>query len=458
MTDTPRLSLPVIEAAQAQKHVTHNEALTVLDCLTQLAVESRSLAAPPASPAEGGCYIPAASATGAWSGWDNQLALFSGGGWLRLAPVPGLKAWVRDERLTLTYEDAVWRDGIALTANGGRAAAIIVNSGNANAGTGKAGLADADAMTQATAEALGIAKDDVLVSSTGIIGGRLPMDKIVAAVPKLAKQLSREGGTEAAKGILTTDHVPKEAVVKGSTFTVGGMAKGCGMIAPNMATMLAYLTTDAQVARSDLQRILKDAADRTFNTLNVDGATSTNDSAFLLANGRAGPPDLAEFADAVHKVCEDLAWQMAKDAEGMTKMVLLTVTGAASDAEARAAAKSIAENNLVKCSWYGSDPYWGRLLYELGVGPQPVRLRKLTPHILAGALDLDRRVQVADLAVEIGYGERRVVHPVLPILGRQRGGVIGQGQGRFELATGKVLVAVEEQGGRPRGCGGKQRR
>ena len=120
MTDTPRLSLPVIEAAQAQKHVTHNEALTLLDCLTQLAVESRSLAAPPASPAEGGCYIPAASATGAWSGWDNQLALFSGGGWLRLAPVPGLKAWVRDERLTLTYEDGVWRDGIALTANGGR--------------------------------------------------------------------------------------------------------------------------------------------------------------------------------------------------------------------------------------------------------------------------------------------------------------------------------------------------
>jgi hypothetical protein len=120
MTDTPRLSLPVIEAAQAQKHVTHNEALTLLDCLTQLTAESRSLAAPPASPADGSCYIPAAGATGAWSGWDNQLALYSGGGWLRLAPVPGLKAWVRDERLTLTYEDGVWRDGIALTAHGGR--------------------------------------------------------------------------------------------------------------------------------------------------------------------------------------------------------------------------------------------------------------------------------------------------------------------------------------------------
>ena len=120
MTDTPRLALPVIEAAQAQKHVTHNDALVLLDCLTQLAVESRVLTAPPASPADGACYIPAAGASGAWSGFDNQLALYSGGGWLRLAPVSGLKAWVKDERLTLTYEDGVWRDGVALTANGGR--------------------------------------------------------------------------------------------------------------------------------------------------------------------------------------------------------------------------------------------------------------------------------------------------------------------------------------------------
>jgi len=120
MTDTPRLALPVIEAAQAQKHVTHNDALVLLDCLTQLAVESRVLTAPPASPADGACYIPAAAATGAWSGFDNQLALYSGGGWQRLAPVSGLKAWVKAERLTLTYEDGVWRDGVALTAHGGR--------------------------------------------------------------------------------------------------------------------------------------------------------------------------------------------------------------------------------------------------------------------------------------------------------------------------------------------------
>jgi glutamate N-acetyltransferase / amino-acid N-acetyltransferase len=259
---------------------------------------------------------------------------------------------------------AACRDRLA--ANGGRAAAIIVNSGNANAGTGAAGRADAEAMCAATAAALGIDGGDVLVCSTGIIGNPLPMDKILPATPKLAKKLSVDGASDAARGILTTDSESKEALVRGSTFTLGGMAKGCGMIAPNMATMLAFLTTDADVGRDELQRILKDACDRSFNTLNVDGATSTNDTVILLASGRRGKPDLAEFADAVHKVCEDLTYQMARDAEGMTKMVALRVTGAASDAEARIAAKNIAENNLVKCSWYGSDPYWGRLLAAAG--------------------------------------------------------------------------------------------
>ncbi|TMJ14784.1 MAG: bifunctional glutamate N-acetyltransferase/amino-acid acetyltransferase ArgJ [Alphaproteobacteria bacterium] len=253
-----------------------------------------------------------------------------------------------------------------LAANGGRAAAIVVNSGNANAGTGAEGLADADAMTAAAAESLGVDKADVLVCSTGIIGTPLPMDKILAATPKLAKKLSVEGAEDAARGILTTDHKSKEAVVRGSTFTLGGMAKGCGMIAPNMATMLAFLTTDADVTSEEMTKVLRDAADRTFNTLNVDGATSTNDTVILLASARRGRPDLAEFADAVHKLCEDLTYQMARDAEGMTKMVLLRVTGAASDEEARTAAKNIAENNLVKCSWYGGDPYWGRLLGAAG--------------------------------------------------------------------------------------------
>ena len=253
-----------------------------------------------------------------------------------------------------------------LATNSGRAAAIIVNSGNANAGTGAAGLADAEAMCAATAVALGVDPGDVLVCSTGIIGTPLPIDRIVDAVPHLARELSVAGGEDAAKGILTTDNNPKEAVVRGSTFTIGGMAKGCGMIAPNMATMLAFLTTDADVGRDELQAILKDAVDATFNTLNVDGATSTNDTVILLANGRAGAPDMAEFADAVRRLCEDLTLRMARDAEGMTKVVTLRVTGAASDAEARAAARTVAENNLVKCSWYGSDPYWGRLLAAAG--------------------------------------------------------------------------------------------
>ncbi len=253
-----------------------------------------------------------------------------------------------------------------LGANGGRAAAVIVSSGNANAGTGPAGKADAEAMCAAAAEALGIAVEQVLVCSTGVIGTPLPMDRILTATPKLARKLSRAGGEDAARGILTTDHRAKEVTVRGSSFTVGGMAKGCGMIAPNMATMLAFLTTDAEVSAEELQAVLRDASDRTFNTLNVDGATSTNDTAMLLASGRRGRPDLAEFADAVHRACEDLTLQMARDAEGMTKMVTLRVTGAASDAEARIAAKGIAENNLVKCSWYGGDPYWGRLLAAAG--------------------------------------------------------------------------------------------
>ena len=234
-----------------------------------------------------------------------------------------------------------------LNVSGGMASGVIVNSGNANAGTGAKGRADAEAMCAAAAKAIGSDPRDMLVCSTGLIGFRLPMRKILNAAPKLGEALSRDGHRDAAKGILTTDHVPKQAVVRGSTFTIGGIAKGCGMIAPNMATMLAFLTTDADVSRDELQAILRDAANRTFNTLNVDGATSTNDTVILLANGRTGKPDLAEFADAVHKVCEDLTWQMARDAEGMTKMVTLRVIGAASDEEARIAAKILSIGNSV---------------------------------------------------------------------------------------------------------------
>ena len=257
-------------------------------------------------------------------------------------------------------------DRATLKANGGRAAAVIVNSGNANAGTGKAGYKDAQLMAAATGEALQIANSDVLVCSTGIIGTPLPMDVILAGTPRLAKKLSTDGGDDAARGILTTDHTPKQVVIKGSTFTIGGMAKGCGMIAPNMATMLAFLTTDADVPLELMQRALRQASNATFNTLNVDGATSTNDTAMLLASGKRGPADAEEFINAVLAACENLTMQMARDAEGMTRIARLTVTGAANDNEARIAAKNIVENNLVKCSWYGGDPYWGRLMAAAG--------------------------------------------------------------------------------------------
>src|SRR6185369_11325531 len=165
-----------------------------------------------------------------------------------------------------------------LRANGGRAAAVIVNSGNANAGTGEQGLKDAKAMAGATALALNVGVGDVLVCSTGIIGTPLPMEPILDGAPKLAKKLSVHGGDDAARGILTTDHKPKTVTIKGSTFTLGGMAKGCGMIAPNMATMLAFLTTDADVPSDLMRKVLRQASNATFNTLNVDGATSTNDT------------------------------------------------------------------------------------------------------------------------------------------------------------------------------------
>ncbi len=260
----------------------------------------------------------------------------------------------------VTYDRAL------LAATGGMAAGVIVNSGNANAGTGARGLRDAEAMGTATAAVLRIDVQDVLVCSTGIIGTPLPMEPILSAIPTLAGALSIAGASDAAQGILTTDHVAKEVMVEGSTFTIGGMAKGCGMIAPNMATMLAFLTTDAEVPVEAMQRMLKAASDRTFNTLNVDGATSTNDTAMLFASGRRGPADVDEFANALFAACDQLTTRMARDAEGMTRIARLTVRGAANDAEARVAAKAIAENNLVKCSWYGSDPYWGRLLAAAG--------------------------------------------------------------------------------------------
>jgi len=278
-------------------------------------------------------------------------------------PVPCAAVFTTNKFRAPPVEACVGR----LAATSGRAAGVIVNSGNANAGTGARGRANAEAMCEAAAEAASCAANQMLVCSTGLIGFQLPMRKILTAIPKLGASLSRDGHRDAAKGILTTDTRPKEAVVHGPGWTVGGMAKGCGMLAPNMATMLAFLTTDAEVEPAVLQDILFRAADASFNCLVTDGATSTNDTVMLFASCRKGPPaDMAAFEDAVFQVCEELMLQMARDAEGMTKLVVIRVTGAATDAEARHAARSIGSNQLIKCSWYGADAYWGRLLAEAG--------------------------------------------------------------------------------------------
>jgi glutamate N-acetyltransferase/amino-acid N-acetyltransferase len=256
-----------------------------------------------------------------------------------------------------------------LTLTGGQAAAVILNSGCANAATGQPGLADAEAMCAAAADALGCAAEEVLVCSTGLIGYRLPMDAVAAGVTGLVAGRTADpaGGAAAAEAIRTTDTHRKEAVVHGGGFTVGGMAKGAAMLAPNMATMLAVLTTDAAVDAAELTTVLRAGVADSFNAMSSDGCTSTNDTVLLLASGAAGPPsDRAAFAAAVAEVCLDLATQMVGDAEGHTKVVTVKVTGALSDDEARLGARRVAESQLVKCSWYGQDPYWGRVASELG--------------------------------------------------------------------------------------------
>ena len=278
-------------------------------------------------------------------------------------PVPTAAVFTQNKFRAPPVEASLER----LNVSGGMASGVVVNSGNANAGTGAKGREDAESMCSAVAKAVGCDQRDMLVCSTGLIGFRLPMRKILTAIPTLAETLKRNGHRDAAKGILTTDTRPKEAAVQRDDYVVGGMAKGCGMLAPNMATMLAFLTTDAELTPAELKPILQRATDATFNELITDGATSTNDTVMLFASGRKGrPADLGQFEDDVRQICEDLMLQMARDAEGMTKLVVIRVVGAASDSEARLVARSIGNNNLIKCSWYGADPYWGRLLAEAG--------------------------------------------------------------------------------------------
>ncbi|AEG13974.1 Arginine biosynthesis bifunctional protein ArgJ [Desulfofundulus kuznetsovii DSM 6115] len=259
----------------------------------------------------------------------------------------------------------------------GRARAVVVNSGNANTCNGEQGIRDARAMAQETARVLNIPEEDVLVASTGVIGQPMPMDRILPGIAAAARELSSGGGAAAAEAIMTTDTEPKETALSltlsGHTVTIGGMAKGSGMIHPSMATMLCFITTDAAVSAPCLQEMLRHAVDRSFNMISVDGDTSTNDMVLALANGRAGNPEITAenedyhlLRDALTEVCTRLARAVARDGEGATKLLEVKVINAASEKDARLAARAVVASNLVKTAIYGRDANWGRIICAAG--------------------------------------------------------------------------------------------
>ena len=300
----------------------------------------------------------------------------------------------------------------------GRARAILLNSGCANAATGERGWKAAEATTGAVAAALGCPPSEVLAMSTGPIGSYLDVDAITARVPELVGQATKDGGTTAAEAILTTDSRTKTVLVNGPNSILGGMAKGAAMLRPDMATMLAVLTTDAAVEAPTLQRVLTEAAAVTFNSLNVDGCESTNDSLVVLASGRAGSVSESELGEGVLKACSALAIEMAADAEGASKTVRILVTGAAEDLLARQVGRAVSDSALVRASFYGADPNWGRILAAIGTCPVDVdqvsisyqsipvfRTGSPVAHVgLEGLLDSDFVVQV-DLGPGPGRAE-----------------------------------------------------
>ena len=261
-----------------------------------------------------------------------------------------------------------------LAASGGHAAAIVVNSGCANACTGVDGMTHANAMADLTAATLGVDPSAVLVASTGVIGVKLDMAKVERGITMAAAALSAGGGSDAALGIMTTDPFPKEAAIEvvspKGTFRVGGIAKGSGMIEPMMATMLGFVTTDAQVAPGLLQRALRAAVDDTFNAITVDGECSTNDCVFALASGASAvvleATDLRLLVDALRAACEPLAIGIVRGGEGATKLITVNVGGARSDSDAKRTARAIANSPLVKTAIHGGDPNWGRLVAVAG--------------------------------------------------------------------------------------------
>jgi glutamate N-acetyltransferase/amino-acid N-acetyltransferase len=262
--------------------------------------------------------------------------------------------------------------------------AIIANSGNANACTGSTGIQNAKKMAQAVARQLRLKDRQVLVCSTGRIGRDLPIEKIEGAMPGLVAGLSANGSEDAAKAIMTSDTFHKEIAVElplhGKSVRIGGIAKGAGMINPDMATMLCFITTDAPISKRDLQKMTSDSVEQSFNCITIDGDMSTNDTAICLANGQAGialieqdGEEYGQFSDGLNFVTRQLARMIVEDGEGVTKFVEVHVKGAATYQDARKAAEAVANSALVKCAWYGEDPNWGRIMDAVGYSSAKVR-------------------------------------------------------------------------------------
>lgn len=313
----------------------------------------------------------------------------------------------------------------------GKARAVVVNSGCANACTGDEGIRANAAVVEGMAEVSGVAASEVLVCSTGTIGKPLPVSKIVAGLPEAVASAAASGGGAAARAIMTTDTVPKSAAVcvslGGKRVTIGGMAKGAGMINPRLATMLAFMTTDATVATSDLKLALDQAVARSFNRITIDGDTSTNDTVLLLANGAAGGESLSPasadwpaFCEALESLACHLAQLIVKDGEGATRFVTVSVNGAQSGADAHRAAQCIANSPLCKTAWFGGDPNWGRIICALGYSGIPldpdrveiafddvcvVRQGGRNPDVDATALQAVLDQKVFEVRVDLHLGE-----------------------------------------------------
>lgn len=287
----------------------------------------------------------------------------------------------------------------------GKLSAIVANSGNANCFTGDNGIKDARTMASSVAEKLGFEMDDVAVSSTGVIGRTMPMDTIEDLIKTAVKRLkhSNQASTNAAEAIMTTDTFSKEysveTMVKGKMVTIGGITKGSGMIAPNMGTMLSFITTDVVATPDELKKALKKAVEATFNMVVVDGDESTNDTVVLLANGRSGAVINDEFQEALEYLCSKLARMMAKDGEGATKFMEVQVTGAETISEARSAAKSVVSSSLVKTALFGADPNWGRIIAAIGYSDA-----KMDEKIIDVALESDDKyVKIVEKGVVRAY-------------------------------------------------------